>query len=216
MATCREEAEELWAVLAAQLCPEEKQTIADRRSFCISGIETPSEFSEGDGSLSGPSSSQRLSSEELRSRLSTWCSALAFSEIGRSEAPRVGYLQTKVEGWFHEVIDVNGTGTVCFREFLAAFRKWPGFQVALCMATGVAFEETERQAHARLRSAAGMPGLSVQERTNILQKERSRAKEVFEMLREGPAEGGATLDAEAFLGFFERRGLLIRASHGGA
>lgn len=107
--------------------------------------------------------------------------------------------------WFRDVLDTKGDGTVDFRHFLSALRRHPAMQVTLAQAAGVHFNEDEQRIHAKL-AVTGPLALSVDERTDVLLKERRRAKEIFTVLCEG--EDKLTLDA--FLHFFDQQGLTLR------
>jgi hypothetical protein len=88
---------------------------------------------------------------------------------------------------------------------LAALRRHPGLQCALADAAGVTFCHDDRCAHKRLH-AMGPLGPSVQERTDILLKERARVKQIFHLIC---CNTDATVDLPSFLEFFHSRGLIL-------
>jgi len=100
---------------------------------------------------------------------------------------------------------VNATGQVDFRRFLAALRKHPGLQSVLADAAGVSFNSEEQRDHQRLHMG-GPLGPSVQERTELLLKERARIKQIFQRMCDN---GEGILDMAAFLEFFYQRGLIL-------
>mmetsp|Transcript_1951 Transcript_1951/g.2131 ORF Transcript_1951/g.2131 Transcript_1951/m.2131 type:complete len:292 (-) Transcript_1951:179-1054(-) len=107
--------------------------------------------------------------------------------------------------WFTDAIDIKGNGSVHFREFLSALRQHPELQAALAEAAGVHFDEDEQRVHSKLR-LTGPLALSVDERTDVLLKERGRVKEIFAVMCEGL---GDDLTLEGFLSFFDERGMTL-------
>jgi len=114
------------------------------------------------------------------------------------------FYSQKVEGWFHQVVDLRKTGEVRNRDFLAAFRRNPDLQLVLCDAAAVQFDEADRRIFAKL-GQRGLMALSVNQRAEALQKEIGRAREVFRNIC-GEDE---VLDLPKFLSFFVCRGLVV-------
>mmetsp|Transcript_20464 Transcript_20464/g.36745 ORF Transcript_20464/g.36745 Transcript_20464/m.36745 type:complete len:231 (+) Transcript_20464:31-723(+) len=212
--------------------------LAKRREFHICGLETPSEVAVEIESSSSKTSWQAnfdfaefMDSANVRSRLCEVMMAMtssttedeqgccrstpaACSVIGscNSSGSVCHYHESELESLWWE-IDENGAGHVNFREFLAAFRRaLPSLQAELCQASHVAFSKEEQQSHAKLR----LPGLRATEKTDVLLKERSRAKAVFEEFLGSSAAGGSQLDMARFLSFFQRQGLILQPHLGGA
>jgi len=142
-------------------------------------------------------------------------SSTEFTHVsGRSRhrgAGRPKYDTARLRAWFEDVV-LGGSdgGRVLFWEFMAALRRCPALQTALCEFAGVRFDEGERRQHARL-GVRGPLALSVENRAEALRKERSRAKELFELIC-GKSSGGSAMDWPAFYGFFLQRGLVLDAS----
>jgi hypothetical protein len=125
--------------------------------------------------------------------------------IHNSANDKAKYWPSKPTSWFKDVIDTEGIGQVDFRRFLAALRRHPGLQCALADAAGVTFCHDDRCALNRLH-AMGPLGPSVEERTDILLKERTRVKQIFYQIC---CNADATLDLSSFLVFFRSRGLIL-------
>jgi len=115
------------------------------------------------------------------------------------------YWSRKPASWFKDIIDIDSTGKVDFRRFLAALRKHPGLQCALAEAAGVPFSTEERQAHRRLQ-VTGLLGPSARERSDLLLKERARIKQIFQQTCDSR---DSTLESSSFLAFFYQRGLIL-------
>jgi hypothetical protein len=161
----------------------------------------------GTVSTVGPDSMLDDSLDSLNSSVHTSSSRNSHVSTPRSHG-RARYWSRKPTSWFQDVIDVEGTGKVDFRRFLAALRKHPGLQVALAEAAGIAFSAGEQSAHKRL-SVTGPLAPSVQQRSDLLLQERSRVKQIFQQMCDSP---DGTLDLTSFLRLFYKQGLILDCS----
>jgi len=115
------------------------------------------------------------------------------------------YLSGKLSGWFTDVLASNGASQVDFRQFLAALRRHPALQSVLAEAANVNFSHDEQRAHKQLHRR-GPLGASVQERAELLLKERARIKQIFQQMCD---DGNGTLGLPGFLEFFAKRRLML-------
>jgi hypothetical protein len=135
-----------------------------------------------------------------------------FEKVKRTvPAPRgrKRYGKDKLRTWFFKYINAGNKedGTVVFREFLTALRKFPRLQEALCEAGDVHFGFEDQLQHSKLANE-GLLALTAQERRETLSKERMRAKQLFERIC-GDSSGGNTMQWHSFYRFFVKRGLVL-------
>jgi len=161
----------------------------------------------------GPSTSPSVEEEadHLRYRKPLgWAAAGLHRTLARHSSPGIGeprtqYYTQKLLTWFQQAVDLEGTGKVTFRFFLAALRRQPRLQLFLADQVGLELSEEQRKAFSRVR-VAGLLALPVDLRASALLSERRRIKIIFEEMCHA---GGDAVDWESFLGFFQRRGLVM-------
>lgn len=162
--------------------------------------DAPGESSE-ELAFSGGRSSSISSDCWLASNRQSRCSGSTTSQNSKF------FVTAKKQlSWFTDAIDTKGNGNVNFREFLAALRQHPALQTTLAEAAAVPFSEDEQRVHSKLR-VTGPRALSVEERTDVLLKERQRIKHIFSVMCEGL---GDQLTLEDFRSFFDSRGMTLK------
>jgi len=115
---------------------------------------------------------------DLESLMSTSRRSSGAGLFGTDTEERPRYLVPKLETWFRNIIDAQGSGQVKLREFVANLRGQETLQSVLCEVAGVSFTAEERHRHARLSAPAPL-GLCAQARAEALLEEKQRGRQIF-------------------------------------